>query len=54
MLAGLFDEEVTYDTSPISSSSDKKGTNCAEKLTEPEMTKSESNFVGLYNQGGTC
>ena len=54
MLAGLFDEEVTYDTSPKSSSSDKKGTNCAEKLTEPEMTKSESNFVGLYNQGGTC
>ena len=53
MLDGLFDEEVTYDISPVSSSN-KKGTNCAEALTEPELQKGQSNFVGLYNQGGTC
>ena len=53
MLEGLFDEEITYYDAPISSSN-KKGTNCADSLTEPELKRSSSNFVGLYNQGGTC
>ena len=53
MLADLFNEEVTYDPIPDPTSS-KKGSNCAEDLPEPEMTKGSSNFVGLYNQGATC
>ena len=53
MLEGLFDEEVTYETVP-NSSSNKKGINCADILTEPELKRGSSNFVGLYNQGGTC
>ena len=53
MLEGLFDEEVTYETYQISSSN-KKGTNCADSLVEPELQKGSSNFVGLYNQGATC
>ena len=52
MLEGLFDEEVTYDISPVSSN--KKGNNCADSLIEPELKKGQSNFVGLYNQGATC
>ena len=53
MLAGLFDEEVTYDIYQ-NSTSNKKGTNCADSLKEPEMQRGSSNFVGLYNQGATC
>ena len=53
MLADLFNDEVTYDPIPNSSSS-KKGSNCADALPEPEMPKGSSNFVGLYNQGATC
>ena len=53
MLEGLFDEEVTYDISPISSTN-KKGSNCADNLAEPELPRGSSNFVGLYNQGATC
>ena len=53
MLADLFNDEETYDPIPNPSFS-KKGSNCAEELSEPEMPKSSSNFVGLYNQGATC
>ena len=53
MLADLFNDEATYDPIPNSSSS-KKGSNCADELPEPEMTRGSSNFVGLYNQGATC
>ena len=53
MLAGLFDEEVTYDIYQ-NSTSNKKGTNCADSLKEPEMHRGSNNFVGLYNQGATC
>ncbi len=49
----LFNEEVTYDTSPTPTSKNKR-TNCAHTLTEPEQPKGESNFVGLYYQGATC
>ena len=52
MLADLFNDEVTYDMPQASTS--KKGTNCADALTEPEQKRSSSNFVGLYNQGATC
>ena len=53
MLVDLFGDEPTYDPIP-NSSSIKKGSNCADELTEPEMVKGQSNFVGLYNQGATC
>ena len=52
MLADLFNDEVTYDVPQASTS--KKGTNCADALTEPEQKRSSSNFVWLYNQGATC
>ena len=53
MLADLFNDEELYEPIP-DPSSDKKGTNCADNLPEPEMPRGSSNFVGLYNQGATC
>ena len=52
MFGDIFDDDQpSFDTNAKNHNSHD---NCASGLTIPEPQRNEANFVGLYNQGGTC